>query len=94
MIPNFTESTTEVPLVINEINFKSSDDFNADDWVELYNPNTFSVDISSWKLKDDDNSHVYYIPDGTVISADGYLILVKDASDFSDVFRLSGIFRP
>ena len=86
VIPNFTESTTEVPLVINEINFKSSDDFNADDWVELYNPNTFSVDISSWKLKDDDNSHVYNIPEGTVISADGYLILVKDASDFSDVY--------
>ena len=86
VIPNFTKSTSEVPIVINEINYKSNDNFNADDWVELYNPNNFSVNVSNWQLKDDDDTHVYNIPDGNVIAAKGFLILVKDASDFSDVY--------
>jgi hypothetical protein len=86
VIPNFTKSTSEVPLVINEINYKSSADFNADDWVELYNPNSFSIDISNWQLKDDDDAHIYVIPAGTSIAANGYLILVKDSSDFTAVY--------
>ena len=63
-----------------------ADDFNADDWVELYNPNTSSVDLSNWQLKDDDDSHVFTLPEGTSMEADGYLVLVKDASDFSEGF--------
>ena len=86
VIPNFSESQLTDPIVINEINYKSSDDFNADDWVELYNPNPTSVDLSGWQLKDDDDSHVYEIPSETQLEGNGYIVLVKDASDFSDVF--------
>jgi hypothetical protein len=86
VIPNFLPSTTEYPLVINEINYKSSDDFKADDWVEIYNPNTFSIDVSNWQLKDDDDTHVYTIPSSTTIEANKYLVLVKDASDFTKVY--------
>jgi LEA14-like dessication related protein len=86
VIPNFTESQITDPIVINEINYKSSDDFNADDWVELYNPNSTSIDLSGWKLKDDDDSHVYEIPSETQIEGNSFIVLVKDASDFSDVF--------
>ena len=86
VIPNFSPSGTPDQIVINEINYKSNVDFNADDWVEIYNPNTSSVDLSNWELKDDDDSHVFIIPDGTSIEANGYLVFVKDASDFSAVF--------
>ena len=84
--PNFSPSTTEFPLVINEINYKSSDDFKADDWVELYNPNTFSIDLINWQLKDNNDANFYIIPTETTIEADGYLVLVKDAADFSSVY--------
>jgi hypothetical protein len=86
VIPNFTASDITNTIVINEINYKSSDNFDAGDWVELYNPNTTSVDLSGWQLKDDDDSHVYSIPSGTQIETDGYIVLVKNASDFSGVF--------
>ena len=73
-------------LIINEINYKSSDAFNADDWVELYNPKATSIDISNWLIKDDNDTHVFVIPEGTEIAGNGFLVIVKDASDFSSVF--------
>ena len=54
---SFDESIDNA-LVINEINYNSSDDFNPEDWVELYNPTDNTINISNWKFKDenDDNS--------------------------------------
>jgi len=84
--PVFIISTTANAIVINEINYKSSDDFDPGDWVELYNPNNENIDVSNWILKDDDNGHAFNLPDGTIIPAEGFLILTKKGSDFSSVF--------
>ena len=73
-------------LIINEINYSSSDTFNAGDWIELYNPESTIKDVSNWKIKDDNDSHVFVIPEGTQIQGNGYLVFVKDESDFISVF--------
>jgi hypothetical protein len=73
-------------LIINEINYSSSVAFNAGDWIELYNPKTASIDISNWQIKDDNNTHVFIIPEGTQIAGNGFLVLVKNAAAFSSVF--------
>jgi len=72
--------------IINEINYSSSVAFNAGDWIELYNPKTASIDISNWQIKDDNNTHVFVIPEGTQIEGNGFLVIVKDAAAFSNVF--------
>jgi hypothetical protein len=82
--PNFSSMSTS--LVINEINYRSSDDFNADDWVELYNPMSFPVDVSNWQIKDSDDTHIFVIPEGTQIQDNSFLVVVKDESDFISVF--------
>lgn len=86
VIPNFTPTTAVHPLVINEINYNSSDDADTGDWVELYNPNTISIDVSNWVVKDNDDSHLFVIPSGTTIDAQGFLVLVRSTADFSTVF--------
>ena len=86
VIPNFSSTDATIPIVINEINYRSSPDFNADDWIELYNPNSSSIDLSNWQIKDNDDTHVFIIPEGTLIEGDGYLVFVKDESDFISVF--------
>ena len=83
--PNFIIAETASSLVINEINYKSSNSFDAGDWIELYNPNDFAIDVSNWELKDDDNSHVFVIPEGTKIEGQDYLVFVKNSSDFRSV---------
>ncbi len=73
-------------IVINEINYNSADDFNSEDWVELFNPGSEDVNISSWEFKDEDDSHIFLIPDNTILAAGEYLVLSNDLEIFSTVF--------
>jgi len=74
-------------LVINEINYNSSPDFNPEDWIELYNPSDKTVDVSGWHLKDDDDDDNDFIfPEGTTIDPDGFLIVCHDQNLFHSLF--------
>jgi hypothetical protein len=75
----FTDS-----LVINEINYRSSSSFDSEDWVEFYNPQEYTLDISGWVFKDDDDSHSFTFPASTIIDPFGYLVLCRDTVKFKD----------
>lgn len=71
-------------VVINEImasNTTTATD-NAgeyDDWIELYNKSSVTVDLSGWHITDKtDNLTKYEIPSGTTIDANDYLIIWAD----------------
>ena len=51
---------TERSVVINEINYNSSDEYNAEDWIEIYNNSESIIDISNWIIKDNDD-HIFEI---------------------------------
>jgi hypothetical protein len=73
-------------IVINEINYNSSDSFNSGDWIELYNRSGQSVDISGWIFRDSDSTHAYIFPAGTILESDQYLVLTEDSILFSSCF--------
>lgn len=73
-------------IVINEINYNSASNFNAQDWVELYNNSTASIDLSEWEFKDSDDSHVFTIPHGTILKPQAYLVLCEDTVAFKACF--------
>ena len=82
-------STTELSpgtVVINEINYNSNDDYDSGDWVELFNPGETNLDLSGWTMKDDDNNHIYTLPEETIIDSCGFIILVQDIQLFSSQF--------
>jgi hypothetical protein len=81
---NFDEFTPNI--VINEINYNSSDDFDPNDWIELYNNSAENVDLSSWVFKDSDDEHQFIIPEGTTLEPNQYLVLTKNDDDFSTFF--------
>ena len=84
--PNFVPAETPLKLVINEINYKSSDEKDSGDWVELYNPNETALDLSNWVLKDKQDTNTFVLPAATTIPSKGFLVLVKNGNDFSVVF--------
>ena len=73
-------------VMFNEINYKSASNFDAGDWVELYNAEEDPADISGWIFKDASNSHTFEIPFGTVIQPKDFLVLCRDRSRFVQQF--------
>lgn len=73
-------------LVINEINYNSAASFDPGDWVELYNPQNYELDISNWVFKDEDDQHAYTFGQGTVIPANGYIVMAFDMTAFHNLF--------
>ncbi len=80
-------------IVINEI---ESNGGTPGDWVELYNPTGGPVDVSGWVFKDNDDSHAYVLPAGSIILSGGYLVLDEAAFGFGlgtpDAARLFNAF--
>lgn len=68
------------PVVINEV--QSKDPNGGADWIELANPTDLPLNIAGLILKDSDDTHGYTIPDGTVIPANGFLVLTEDDFGF------------
>ena len=73
-------------IVINEINYHSADDFNPDDWVELYNPLDETINIGNWVFLDEDDTHVFTIPENYLLNSGSFLVLCKNTELFTAVF--------
>ena len=73
-------------MLINEINYNSSDTFNPQDWIEFYNNSDSSVNISGWIFRDSEDIHSYIIPEGTILGANEYIVLCSDDTLFHPLF--------
>lgn len=70
--------TYPVRIFINEIlpNPEGTDEQN--EWIELYNSNSFNVDLSGWKIKDVEGFvKTYSISRGIKILANGFLVFKR-----------------
>jgi uncharacterized protein YfcZ (UPF0381/DUF406 family) len=74
-------------IVINEFMASNDTTFadqdgDFDDWIELYNNSSESIDLSGFHLSDDDNDATQWtFPAGTIIEAEGYLIIWADEDE-------------
>jgi len=82
---HFSNAST-LNIVINEINYKSSENFDPGDWIELFNPNADAIDISGWILKDNNDNNQYLFPQGTFINGEDYLVIVRNSDNFSQFY--------
>ena len=82
----FTGSAAPTKICISEFNYNSSSMANAGDWVELHNYGTTPIDISGWRFSDSNDNHNFHFPTGTVIAANGYLVLYEDSTKFKSQF--------
>lgn len=73
-------------IVINEINYNSSDYFDTGDWIEIYNRGDSGRDITGWILKDSDDEHQFIFPSPSHIDADGYLVVCRDDTAFVTLY--------
>ncbi len=86
-------------IVINEFmasnsNVVSDQDGDFDDWIEIYNKGSQTIDISGYHLSDDaDSLTIFTFPSGTTIPSNSYLVVWADKdlsqSGYHADFKLS-----
>jgi CotH kinase protein/Lamin Tail Domain/Secretion system C-terminal sorting domain/Chitobiase/beta-hexosaminidase C-terminal domain len=86
-------------ILINEVMPSNSsflqDDFgDFDDWLELFNPNNYAVNLSNCSIER--NGTTWYLPQGSSIDANGYLLFWCDNEDYQGEkhtnFKLPNLF--
>ncbi|HQW25444.1 MAG TPA: lamin tail domain-containing protein [Saprospiraceae bacterium] len=73
-------------IIFSEINYSSADTADAGDWIEIQNNGPLAVDLSGWVFSDDDDDHLYTIPDGTIVSPSGFFVLYNNTEKFNSRF--------
>ena len=83
----FEPATSDsLAVVINEINYNSANDYDVQDWVELTNNGGGTINLSGWQFKDEDDSHIFIIPEQTMLENGGFIILAEDTAAFNGFF--------
>ncbi len=69
----------------------------GDEFVELCNPNSGPVDLTGYKVGDEETAgggeSMYYLPPGTILAAGDCLVIAKNAADFQARFGMSPNFE-
>lgn len=80
-----TPNISSDKIVINEINYHSSDKLDTGDWIEFYNPNDFKINFDSYKFKDSKDENQYIFPRSAIIEANSYFVLCQDVDLFKTI---------
>lgn len=78
--------SSDVNLVINEINYNSGSEFSTGDWVELYNNTNATVDLRDYALGELATDSVFRFPANTIVQPGGFLVVCKDIKRFKKVY--------
>ncbi len=75
---------TPAPPVINEFladnqNGLVDSDLTTQDWIEIYNPNPYAMDLQGYRLKN--NLSQWDFPAGSAITANGYRVVFASSKD-------------
>lgn len=86
------------PLVtISEINYNSVDTIDTEDWFEMKNLTSDTIDLSYWSLHDGNEFNTFRFPVGTHLLPDSFLVVSRDTAKFleinSEVSNMTGPFN-
>ena len=72
-------------IAFTEINYQSFNNAEAGDWIEIYNRETDSIDLSNWSIKGLKPYKTWTIPEGIKIAPQERLVLVQDTNLFKNI---------
>lgn len=81
--PDLAPATGEITIRINELFPNPKEQGDAGEFIELHNIGDTAADISRFVLRDASKSGKYVLPEGSVIAANGYLIVSRAESGLS-----------
>ena len=98
LVAHFVEDTVPGPdrkLTISEINYRSADSLDAEDWLELHNYGNDTINLGNWWLKDSDDDHIFEFPWDTRLAPDSFLVVSNNIEKFHDVYpQVNNVIGP
>lgn len=82
----FKESQSRVDIYSDSVNiseFLSNPSASENQWIELSNRSSYSIDISGWGLGVKDSAPFFKLPENTFLASNGFLVLSKDTTGLS-----------
>lgn len=73
-------------LVINELKYNDTDEFDSGDWIEIYNNGTQTIDLSNFVLSDANISNSFTFPKGMMLYPGSYLVICENKDKFNRVY--------
>jgi beta-lactamase superfamily II metal-dependent hydrolase len=74
-------------VVFSEVFYDTPGNDTKEEWIELYNNSTSSVDISGWTITDNNGTgSTYTFPQNTTIAAGGYLTVAVNNPGFKKLY--------
>ncbi len=73
--------SSDISIVINEINYNSSENLDTKDWIEIVNNGQATVDLKDWLISDTGPDNGFYFPSHTMAPND-YLVICRDLEAF------------
>ena len=78
-------------VVFNEIMYHPAGENPTLEWVELANQMCVDIEISDWKL---DGAISYTFPEGTIIPAEGFIVIAADPIGLRDAYGVQNALGP
>jgi hypothetical protein len=75
-------------VVINEIHFNPSDNTVCQEFIEIYNPDAATIDLSGWRIS---GAVDYHFPAGSFIAAGTYLVIAEDPPTLLDTLNVTAL---
>ncbi len=85
--PQTQGGVSVTPVLFSEIFYDTLGDENVEEWLELFNPTGSTVDISGWKIIDNNGTgFTYTFPAGASILPGTYLTVARDSGGFTALY--------
>ena len=81
-----SDSSSDQEIVINEINYHSSPNFDPGEWIEILNNSPQLVNLSGWFFQDSNPNNRFTIPSGITLLPGTYLVLANDTAALHNLF--------
>ncbi len=82
----FAGNPENASATISEVNYHSDSTRNSGDWLEVYNDGNNSLDISDWHITDSKLYNDFTFPTGTLLPANGRIVVAEDTTLFKTSF--------
>jgi hypothetical protein len=84
-------SRADSVVTFNEVMYHASTNEAALEWVELYNPMSYDMDVSGWKLR---GGVEYDFSVGTLVPARGYLVVSSSPTELTSYSGATNVVGP